>query len=120
MFKTLITGATLFIALSATAAEPTYNQNVTLYGGFEIDVNGVLHSSAKFACLQPALIGVDLNVEPIKVFVKTDGRDCRMVPTVKPFTLDLAQALTEHNFNFNQINNSIVIGNKVTYSLAGN
>ena len=53
---------------------------------------------------------ISLGYDVIGIDHTTGKHTTKIIDITKPFTLDLAQALTEHNFNFNQINNSIVIG----------
>ncbi|WP_018692390.1 hypothetical protein [Algicola sagamiensis] len=112
MKKSIALLTTVIAALSTTvsADENRYYEPATLYGGVTIDAEGVLHAKALYACVQPSIVSIEANSKPAKVFIKKTGIDCRMVPWVQEFSINLKEELQKKHY----YGSEIVIGNTIS------
>ena len=102
---------TLFVSNSALA-EDRYSPNELLYGGVNISADGVLTSKASFACAEPTDVEFTMSSDnSVQLAIKDTLIDCRMIPWVQDFSIDLKPLLQQYGYHQSEL--SVV--NKITF-----
>ncbi|WP_185759873.1 hypothetical protein, partial [Vibrio pectenicida] len=102
---------TLFASNNALA-EDRYSPNELLYSGVSISADGVLTSKASFACSAPTEVEFTMSADnSVQLEIKDSLIDCRMIPWVQDFSIDLKPLLQQYGYYQSELS----VANKITF-----
>jgi hypothetical protein len=93
-------------------AHSKYSPSETLYGGVNINQDGILTSKALFGCSEPREVELKKSIDnSVQVTVLDTFTDCKFPPSVQEFSIDLKPFLK----NFRYFDSEIRVGNKIIF-----